>query len=75
MKNVINFFKNRTVISIIGLVALSIIIWFIGPAIKFGESNFAPLGGEIARLVFILVIAFAWGVSNLVTQKKNQKNK
>jgi len=74
MKSVINFFKNRTVISIIGLLALSIIIWFVGPSIKFGESNSAPLGGETARLVFILLIAIAWGISNLISQKKNQKN-
>ncbi len=74
MKNIINFFKNPTVISIIGLIALSIIIWFIGPSIKFGSNNYAPLGGETARLVFILLIAFAWGISNLMTQKKNQKN-
>jgi len=74
MKNIINFFKSPTVISIIGLIALSIIIWFIGPSIKFGSNNYAPLGGETARLVFILLIAFAWGISNLMTQKKNQKN-
>ncbi|VAW91010.1 IcmF-related protein [hydrothermal vent metagenome] len=74
MKKIALFFKNRTVISIIGLIALSVVIWFIGPSIKFGESNSAPLGGETARLVFILLIALAWGISNLLAQKKNHKN-
>ena len=74
MKSIINFFKNRIVISLIGLIALSIIIWFIGPAIKFGENNVAPLGGEVARLIVIMLIVLAWGISNLFTQKKNKKH-
>ncbi len=39
MKNIIAFFKNRIVISVIGLVILALLIWFIGPAFKFGEQN------------------------------------
>ena len=74
MKKIVAFFKNRVVISIIGLIALFIIIWFIGPAIKFGENNVAPLGSEVARLFFILLIAIAWGISNLLQQKKDRKN-
>jgi len=74
MKNIINFFKNKVVISAIGLLAFSIIIWFVGPAIKFGEGNVAPLGGEVARLIFILFVVLSWGISNLFTQSKNKKN-
>ena len=74
MRKFIDFFKSRTVISFIGIMALSIIIWFIGPAIKFGENNFAPLGGEVARLFFILFVVLVWGISNLFTQTKNRKN-
>jgi type VI secretion system protein ImpL len=36
MKHIIAFFKNRIVISIIGLTVLSLLIWFFGPAFKFG---------------------------------------
>ncbi len=74
MKKIVSLLKNRVVMSIIGLIAVSLLIWFIGPTIKFGDSNFAPLGGEVIRLIFILIIVIAWGVNNLYVHKKNKKN-
>ncbi len=74
MKKVIAFFTNRIVLSVIGLIALSIIIWFVGPAIKFGENNTAPLAGEIARLIAIIVLLILWGLNNLRIQLQNKKS-
>lgn len=74
MKKVIEFFKNRIVISIIGLLALSVIIWFVGPMIKFGEDNTAPLGSAIARLIAIILILLLWGLNNLRIQLRNKKH-
>jgi len=73
MKKVIEFFKNRVVISIIGLIIVSLLIWFIGPAIKFGENNYAPLGSAVARLIVIMVIIVAWGLNNLREQLQDKK--
>ena len=39
----------------LGMLALGLIIYFVGPLIGFGESQ--PLAGRVARLVTILVIA------------------
>ena len=77
MKKVIDFFTNRIVISVIGLIALSIIIWFVGPAIKFGESNTAPLASEFSRLIVIIILLVLWGLNNLrlqLTAKKSNKD-
>ncbi len=74
MKKIIEFFKNPVVISLIGLLALSIIVWFIGPMIKFGEDNTAPLGSAVARLVAIIILAILWGLNNLRTQLMNKKH-
>lgn len=73
MKKVIEFFKNPLVIALIGLLALSLLIWFGGPAFKFGEDNVAPLGGVGARLVTILLILMIWGMHTL--WKKLQEKK
>lgn len=73
MKKVIEFFKNKIVISLIGLLALSIIIWFVGPLIKFGDDNAAPLGSAVARLVAIIILAVIWGLNNLRIQMMNNK--
>ena len=73
MKKVIEFFKNRIVIAIIGLIVLSLLIWFVGPAIKFGEKNYAPLGSEVVRLVVIMVIIVLWGLNNLRVSHRDKK--
>lgn len=68
MRKVIEFFKKRWVISVIGLIALSILIWFVGPLIAFAGK--APLASPVARLVTILVIVLIWGLNNLRVQMK-----
>lgn len=74
MKKIINFFKNKIVISILGLIALCVLIWFVGPSIKFGEDNTAPLSSLVGRLVAIIIIVVLWGLNNLRIQLQNKKN-
>jgi len=74
MQSIINFFKNKIVISIIGLLVLSALIWFVGPAFKFGENNYSPLEGETARLLVIIIMIVLWGLNNLRVQRQENKN-
>lgn len=74
MKKIIEFFTNRVVISFIGLIVLSLLIWFVGPYFKFGDNNYAPLGGETARLLTIIVIVVIWGLNNLRIQLQEKKH-
>ena len=76
MKNIIAFFKNRIVISIIGLIILALLVWFFGPAFKFGEDNSAPLASESNRVMTILVLVLLWGVNQfrILLQEKNSNN-
>ncbi len=74
MKKIIDFFTNKIVLGILGLISLSIIIWFWGDAISFGENNYRPLESEIARLITIMVIILLWGANNLRIQFQSKKN-
>ena len=74
MKKVIGFLTNKIVISVIGLIALAIIIWFVGPAIKFGDDNTAPLASDFSRLIAIIILLVLWGLNNLRIQLTNKKN-
>ena len=74
MKSVINFFKNKIVISVIGLIVLSALTWFVGPEFKFGENNYSPLAGETARLLTIIVMIVLWGANNLRVRHQDNKN-
>ena len=74
MKKIGRFFTNPIVISLFGLLLISLLIWFAGPYIKFGEANTAPLGSVTARLVAIMVIIVLWGLNNLRIQLQNNKS-
>ncbi|MFV9615251.1 MAG: type VI secretion system membrane subunit TssM, partial [Gammaproteobacteria bacterium] len=73
MKTVIEFFKNKIVISFIGLIALSLLVWFAGAGIKFGEDNAAPLESTTARLIVILILVALWGLNNLRAQLMSKR--
>lgn len=73
MKRVFAFFTDRRVLTVLGLIALSVLIWFGGPYIRFGEENYAPLGSVVARLVAIIVLLALWGLINLWNQLKGRQ--
>ncbi len=64
MKRFFAFITHPLMLSAIGLLALGLLIWFVGPQIKFGEHNRAPLGSERARLLSIIVLLAIWGLHN-----------
>lgn len=74
MRNVFKVLVHPVVISIIGLIALSLLIWFVGPQIKFGEANAAPLAGTTTRLVCIMVLLMLWGLNNLWLQSRQRRS-
>lgn len=54
-------------ISMVGLVALSVLIWYAGPLLMLG--NMQPLGSELSRVVTISLIVFLyllWGVYRIL---------
>ena len=67
----IKFLKNRIFISIVGLLFLSLIIWFVGPLIKFGDNNVSFLSDTVSRLIAIIVVIVLWGANNLRTQLRD----
>lgn len=73
MKKITDFFSNRVVISALGLIALSLLVWFAGPSIKFGEENYTPLASDVSRLLTIMVLLILWGLNNLRIQIMSKK--
>ena len=69
MKTIINFFKKQWVIQLIGIIALILLIWFLGPYITIKDKE-PPLENETYRLITIIVILFLWGLNILRLQSK-----
>ncbi|WNO08064.1 type VI secretion system membrane subunit TssM [Teredinibacter sp. KSP-S5-2] len=73
MKKIKNFFTHPVTIALLGLLLISLLIWFAGPLIKFGENNTAPLASPVVRLGIIMVLLVLWGLNNLRVQAKANK--
>ncbi|MDH5545263.1 MAG: type VI secretion system membrane subunit TssM [Gammaproteobacteria bacterium] len=71
MKAVIQILTNRTVISVLALIAFSVIIWLGGPMLAVGETKI--LDSELARFATIAVLILIWGINNLRKQKEDEK--
>ncbi len=73
MKSIITFFQQKWVIQLLGIIAVSLLIWFVGPLIAIAGNT--PLESDLVRLIVILVIFLIWGLIILLTQLKvNKKN-
>jgi type VI secretion system protein ImpL len=63
MKRLFNFIKQRWLITLLGVVALGLLIWFIGPLFAF--ADYVPLESEFNRWVLIGSVFLLWIVLRL----------
>ena len=68
MGKLLALFKSRLFITLVGLLLLSLLIWFGGPYLGFGESQ--PLASPIVRLLVIIVIVVVWAVWLQIAQMR-----
>ncbi len=66
-----NLFQKRWLITLIGVLALSVIIWFAGPLIAIADK--VILQSQVSRLIVIMVLILIWGLNNLRSQAKARK--
>ncbi|HTS54432.1 MAG TPA: type VI secretion system membrane subunit TssM, partial [Burkholderiales bacterium] len=58
MRAVLAFFRKRWVLTLVGLLAISLLIWFVGPLFAF--ANYKPLEAELPRWILIALLFVAW---------------
>ncbi len=75
MKKLLNFIKQRWFISLLGVLALGLFIWFLGPFFAF--ADYQPLAPELSRFILIGLIVIFWLVvqiwSFVKTMRQNSK--
>ncbi|MDX2506009.1 MAG: type VI secretion system membrane subunit TssM, partial [Gammaproteobacteria bacterium] len=72
MKSMQAIFTKKWLVTLIGVIALSILIWFIGPLIAIAGK--VPLQSETSRLISVMVLLLLWGLNNLRIQAQAKKN-
>ena len=72
MKRFFKFITQTWLLTLLAVILLSLIVWFIGPLIAIAE--YKPLTSELVRLGIIFFLLIAWGLNNLRKQKKSKDN-
>lgn len=65
------FILKRILLPVLALLALGLIIWFIGPLFVF--AGWAPLEHPVARIVLFVVLVSLWGLNRLRKYLKSKK--
>ncbi|MCI0654474.1 MAG: type VI secretion system membrane subunit TssM, partial [Methylococcaceae bacterium] len=75
MRVIAKFFRKPWLIRLIGILAISALVWFIGPLISIDGT--VPLETELSRLLTILVLLVVWGLNalrrHLLAKRNNRK--
>ena len=65
MKSFLKWLTSTAVLGTLAVLALSAVIWWIGPLLAFGGGGGSevsrPLGGDIARIVVLSLLWLGWG--------------
>lgn len=72
MTTIKKLFIQKWFFTLLGVIALSILIWFVGPLIAIAEK--IPLASETVRLLTIMFLLLLWGLNNLRIQAQAKKN-
>ncbi len=71
MKKIVETIKRPWFISLIGVTALSLLIWFAGPYISVADTE--PFADVLVRAIVITILFSLWGLTQLWKQLKAQK--
>jgi type VI secretion system protein ImpL len=71
MKRILAFLRHRWFIATLGLLAISLIIWLLGPLIAI--AGVEPLGPPLYRLLTIAGLALAWAVKEFIQARGKRK--
>ncbi|WP_346838545.1 type VI secretion system membrane subunit TssM [Microbulbifer sp. SAOS-129_SWC] len=74
MKRLRDFFTNKWVVGFIGLLALSLLIWFGADYIKFGSDN-ATLsrGVRLTIIAFLFALWLVWNLSQWLMERRQNR--
>lgn len=62
------FLKRPSVWLSLCVLIVALLVWFVGPAIAFGEAQ--PLGSATVRLACLLVLALIWGIGSFFVRTR-----
>ena len=71
MKSILRIFRQSWLITLIGLVALAVLVWFGGEYIAIADQK--PLASPVTRLLVIMAMLLLWGLYNVYLRFRANK--
>lgn len=71
MSGIVNILKRPWFLALLGVLALSLVVWFLGPYLAF--ADYKPFESVVGRLIAIIVILLAWGLIIQLRQLKSSR--
>jgi len=71
MRRILGIFVARWFVTLIGAIAIALLVWFVGPLLAIGDVR--PLESEAVRLIIVMVILVGWGALNIFSRVKAAK--
>jgi type VI secretion system protein ImpL len=71
MKRILGILTAKWFVTLVGAIALALIVWFIGPLVAVADTR--PLDSEIVRLLVVMGIVFVWGLINIFAHVKEAR--
>ncbi len=71
MSGMVNMFKRPWFLALLGVIALALVVWFLGPYLAF--ADYKPFESVVGRLVAIIVILLVWGLTIQLRQLKSSR--
>ena len=65
-------FTSRWFITLIGVIAVSLLVWFVGPLIAV--ADYKPMAADWVRMLIIVVLLLCWAGSNMYRLSKSRSN-
>ena len=72
LQSVLRVLKSSVFITVVGLLALALLIWFGGPLLAI--AGYEPLSSSSARLITLLLITLLWGTVHYVKGLKESRS-
>ncbi|MCE9687194.1 type VI secretion system membrane subunit TssM [Shewanella sp. AS16] len=72
MDAILRVIKSALFITLLGVLALALLIWFGGPLVAI--AGVEPLVSSSARLITLLALALVWGTSHYIKRTRELKN-
>ena len=71
-KKILSILTAKWLITLIGAIILSLLIWFFGPLLAFAEAR--PLASEMSRMITVVVIIVIWALANVFSVLKEKRS-